>query len=112
ARIVNGIIDIGAVEDRLFTITVWSGNNQSTPANTVFAAPLVVIVSSAAGEPVNGGVVMFAAPSSGASTAPATYSATIDSSRRASVTVTANNVAGSYIVGASARGAVAPAKFR
>ncbi len=59
--------DIGAFESRGFTISVTSGNSQTTPATTAFALPLQVTVASAYGEPVEGGVVTFTAPSSGAS---------------------------------------------
>jgi hypothetical protein len=56
-------------------------------------------------------VVTFTAPSSGASTSPAVKTATIGPSGQASVSVTANSVAGSYTVTASARGVATPARF-
>jgi hypothetical protein len=70
-----------------------------------------VTVTSAFGEPVQGGVVTFTAPSSGASTSPAVNTATIGSSGQASVSVTANSVAGGYTVTASASGVATPAQF-
>jgi len=106
ARIVNGKVDIGAFESRGFTMTVTSGNNQQTAISTAFAAPLVVTVSSAYGEPVAGGVVTYTAPASGAS---ATFpggsnTAAIDASGQASIAVAANSIPGSYTVSASAGG--------
>jgi hypothetical protein len=72
---------------------------------------LVVSVSSAFGEPVQGGVVTFTAPSSGASTAPAVKMATIGAKDQARVSVIADDVAGSYTVSATTRGATGTASF-
>ena len=47
----NDTVDIGAFESRGFTIRVISGNDQRTAVNTAFAAPLVVTLSAAGGEP-------------------------------------------------------------
>src|SRR5206468_4006542 len=66
-RIVNGTLDIGAFESRGFTMAIASGDNQSAIVNSTFAAPLGVTVSSAFGEPVQGGVVTFTAHATGAS---------------------------------------------
>jgi hypothetical protein len=105
-RIVGIAVDIGAFESRGFTIRVYSGNNQLAIVNTPFAAPLTVTVSSAVGEPVQGGVVAFAVQPSGAS-ASATFpgDAAIDASGHASVSAIANANAGTYQVFASAHGA-------
>jgi hypothetical protein len=67
ARQVNGTVDIGAFESRGFTLSVTGGSSQSAPILLAFGSPLVATVSSASSEPVVGGVVTFAAPSSGAS---------------------------------------------
>ena len=90
-----------------FTIRVISGNDQRTAVNTAFAAPLVVTLSSAYGEPVFGGVVTYTAPASGPS---ATFPgggdrAFIDDNGQASIAVAANKVTGGYNVSASATGA-------
>ncbi|WP_338874748.1 putative Ig domain-containing protein [Spirosoma sp. SC4-14] len=99
-----GATDIGSFESRGFTMGVTSGNNQSTVVNTAFANPLVVSVSSSNSEPVDGGVVSFAAPASGAS-ASLSSTATI-SGGQASVNATANGtIGGPYSVTASAQGA-------
>ena len=100
SRIVNGTVDIGAVESQGYTLTVTGGNSQTTNATTAFASPLAVSVTPInASEPVNGGVVTFAAPGSGASLTPSTTSATI-AGGSASVTATANNTVGTFNVSA------------
>ena len=55
----------------LFAVAVaaalFAGNNQSTLPSTAFAAPLAVSVAPVAvGEPVDGGLVTFTPPGSGA----------------------------------------------
>lgn len=45
-----------------FSITVVSGNNQSTPVNGLFAQPLVIKVTNGRGQPVFGATVTFAGP--------------------------------------------------
>jgi predicted outer membrane repeat protein len=113
-RIMSGFVDIGAFESRGFTISVSSGSGQSAQINTAFAAPLVVSVASAFGEPVQGGVVMFAPPNSGAScTFPGrSSSASIDAAGLASIKVAANTIAGGpYIVRATVIGVFGRANF-
>ena len=63
-RQVNSAVDMGAFESRTFTMTATSGTPQSRPVNTTFA-PLVVTISSAAGDPVAGGSIIFSAPTTG-----------------------------------------------
>src|SRR6185503_645674 len=67
ARIVNTTVDIGAFESRGFTIAATSGSGQSRSVNLTFPSPLVATVSSGFGEPVAGGLVLFAFPLSGPS---------------------------------------------
>jgi hypothetical protein len=99
-------VDIGAFESRGFVLSVAGGNNQQARVNTLFAAPLSVTVSSPFGEPVQGGVVTFAVPPSGASaTFPAANTSTLDASGHAAVSVRANTITGTYAITASARGA-------
>jgi hypothetical protein len=69
---------------------------------TSFAAPLVVQVASAFGEPVAGGRVTFTAPTTGASAVVNPNPATIGADGRASVNAVANGLAGSYVVTAQA----------
>jgi hypothetical protein len=96
--------DIGAFESRGFTLTIVSWNNQSTPAGSAFATPLVVAVASPFGEPVGGGRVTFSAPTSGPSLFPTSHVATIGADGRAAVTPTANSLGGTYVVVAGASG--------
>ncbi len=102
--------DIGAFESRGFTFGTPAGTPQSTPFSTPFATPLGVTVISAYGEPVNGGLITFTAPSSGASITASSSQATI-AGGAASLNVTANGTIGSYQVTASASGIVLPAIF-
>jgi hypothetical protein len=103
-RVSNGAVDIGAFESRGFSMTITGGNNQRAIVNTAFATPLSVQVSSRYGEPVQGGVVTFRAPDSGAG---ATFSTPplLSAAGQTSVSVTANGAAGSYTVSAVANGA-------
>ena len=106
-RIVNGTVDIGAFESQGFTIAVAGGNNQETTVNTDFPVPLAVMVTSADGAPVQGGVVTFSAPGAGSS---ATFGgggnrASIGASGQASLAVAANTIAGDFTITASASGA-------
>jgi hypothetical protein len=104
-RIVNGTVDIGAFESSGFVLSGTGGNNQQTTVNTPFAGPLSVQVSSSFGEPVQGGVVTFTAPASGASALfPAGTQATLNASGLASAPVFANSTVGSYTVTAAANG--------
>jgi len=107
ARIVSGRLDIGAFESRGFTISVASGDNQTTVNRSAFPAPLVVTVRSPAGDPVEGGVVTFNAPSTGPSAtfAGGSNTAAINASGQAKIAVTANGAAGGYALGATASGA-------
>ena len=71
---------------------------------TAFPAPLVVTVTANNPiEPVAGGLVTFTPPASGASAILSGSPATISATGTASVTATANGIAGSYTVSATAR---------
>ena len=88
---------------QIASITASGGTPQSTAVGTTFAALLEVTVRDTAGRPVSNAFVSFSAPSAGAT-------ATLSSSGRtrvatnasgvARVTATANNIVGSYTVGA------------
>jgi predicted outer membrane repeat protein len=97
--------DIGAFESHGFTLAITGGDHQATSINTAFANPLALSVGSAYGEPVNGGVVTFAGPGTGASINPnANITATVSGGNIAQ-NVTSNGIAGSYQVTANANGA-------
>jgi parallel beta-helix repeat protein len=106
-----GTTDMGAVESQGYTLTATGGTPQTAVAGMAFASPLVVAVSTNyANDPVNGGVVTFTAPASGASAALSSSSPTI-ASGSASVTATSNGTLGAYTVTATASGAPAAVSF-
>jgi hypothetical protein len=98
--------DIGAFESRGFTLGVAGGNNQVTLVNTAFAEPLAVtLTSNAGGEPVDGGLVTFSAPTSGPSVTFAPAVSVPVESGLAALSVTANSMPGdAYSVTVGARG--------
>ena len=66
-RTVNGKVDIGAVESQGYAFTA-SGTPQNAFTGTAFAQPLKVTVTpDYANDPVNGGIITIAAPTSGPS---------------------------------------------
>jgi subtilisin family serine protease len=98
------------------SITATAGTPQSTGLNSAFASPLMVKVSDAGGMPLNGVAVTFMAPSSGASGTFAGGGNTVTVMTNAagvatSTTLTANAIAGSYLVKATVAGLSAPASF-
>ncbi len=100
--------DIGAFQSQGFTIAkppTGSGNNQTGPSLAAFPNPLVTTVTSAAGDPVAGGLVAFTAPGTNASAIFDQNPATIAADGTARVTATANGTRGSYSVGANIVGA-------
>ena len=122
ARPVNANCDIGAVESRGFVFSNPTGSGQSTTNGSAFPTALGVTVTGniATGsirEPVDGGVVSFTGPVSGASIAPNPTTATIPSAGAisdgvASASVTANSTAGGpYTVTASASGTTGTATY-
>ena len=104
-------VDAGAYESRGFTLAISGGSGQSATVNTAFVNPLsAALAANAPGEPVDGGRVSFAAPSSGASANLAPNPATITAGV-ASTTATANGTVGSYAVAASSAGTPGPVSF-
>ncbi|MFO0960935.1 MAG: choice-of-anchor Q domain-containing protein, partial [Isosphaeraceae bacterium] len=101
-----GGTDIGAFESQGFTFRPLAGSTpQSTPVGTAFANPLgVTVTANNPVEPVDGGVVKFSAPASGASAILSATDAVI-AGGVAALTATANGVGGSYNVAANAAGA-------
>jgi fibronectin-binding autotransporter adhesin len=99
----TGHTDIGAFQSQGFSLALTSGSGQTTAPNATFGSPLVVTVSSTHGEPVQNGVVTFTGPG-GAGIQNSPLAGTIAATKQASVTPTANGVAGSYSVIATAAG--------
>ena len=85
-------------------LTVVSGNDQSATVGTAFAAPIVVEVDDAFGNPVAGADVTFTAPGSDP-TASLSTPAVTGANGQTSVTATAGMVAGAYSVTVTAPGA-------
>jgi hypothetical protein len=93
---------------QIASIAATGGTPQSTAVGTPFTAPLEVTVRDSAGRPVSNVAVFFSAPSSDRATAALSDTlsrggsrVTTNASGMARVTATANNIVGSYTVGAS-----------
>ncbi len=98
-----GACDMGAFESRGFAFGMPAGTPQITDISTTFTVPLAVSVTSAFGEPVDGGLVTFHTPATGASasllpTSPLAITGGI------TTTATANGIGGGYVISASASG--------
>jgi hypothetical protein len=96
--------DIGAFETQGFKIVIIAGDPQSTRVNTAFAQTLQIsITAKGAGEPVNGGTILFDVPSSGAS-ASITPNPVPIVNGQAGAMATANGQRGAYTVAPWTRG--------
>jgi len=84
--------------------SISGGSPQSAQVQVGFSAALGVLVTDASGNPVPGLTVTFTAPNSGAGATFSAATAVTNTSGIASVTATANTVAGGYVVTASAIG--------
>lgn len=114
-----GACDIGAYEypssvGSASKLVLAGGDNQRTPPLTPFPNPLAVAVLDAAGSPVGGVNVAFAAPSTGVSGTfsggGTSTSVTSGQDGVVSVAFTANDQLGSYVVDAEVSG-LAPVHF-
>ena len=101
---VSGACDIGAFESRGFTFGAPHGSPQAATINTTFATPLSVQVASSYAEPVNGGVISFTTPGSGASASLSPMSPLTVSGGAVTTTASANGIIGTYVISASAKG--------
>jgi len=88
-----------------------TGTPQAATVNTAFSASLVVKVTDTQGDPLQGITVTFAAPGSGASAVLSAPTVITDVTGIASVTGTANAIAGRYAVVASVNGLAQTASF-
>jgi hypothetical protein len=109
----SGHVDIGAFQSGGFTLTLVVG---STPQKAVigktFAAHLAVIVTANNPvEPVNGGIISFAAVPVGGSSANLSSPTATIANGVAGVSATANNVPGRYTVTATAAGVGSSVSF-
>jgi predicted outer membrane repeat protein len=105
--------DLGAFESRGFALSLVSGSGQQTTTGSPFAAPLVVQLSALdSGVQVGAGhVITVTAPASGRSLSTTLLTATTDLSGTASLGVTANGLAGSYVVSATTPAVSQPVSF-
>ena len=86
------------------TISIVSGDAQSTVVNAAFAAPFVAALSDAFGNPVAGATLAFAAPATAPSATLSTPAVT-NATGQTSVTGTARTKTGSFPITVSASGA-------
>ena len=82
-------------------IASTGGTPQSAAVGQPFAQALAVRVTDADGNPIAGASVQYTVPSSGASAVLSAASAVTDSNGDASVSATANSIAGGYVVDAA-----------
>ncbi|MDX1981068.1 MAG: hypothetical protein SFV51_12425, partial [Bryobacteraceae bacterium] len=104
----------GATGGQPASIATVSGTPQSANVNTQFGSPLVALVRDAGNNPVNGAMVTFTAPASGASgtfAGNAITAVTNASGLATSAAFFANGTVGSYMVAASVAGVATPANF-
>jgi CSLREA domain-containing protein len=93
------------------TLTIAGGSNQSTLINTAFGTALLVSVRDSGNNPVQGAVVTFVPPGSGAGANLSSTTCTTNAAGQCQVTATANGVPGSYVVSASVPGVATPVQF-
>lgn len=100
--------DMGAFESQGFTLAKTGGDNQAAAINTSFPAALSLAVTATnPGEPVNGGIVTFTPPVTGAGlTVTTPFNATIAGGAVSSPTVKANGTTGSFTIDAATAGVV------
>src|SRR5690625_4217678 len=102
------ILDIHFEQNDADGLAVQGGDGQDVPVLDDFSQALEVRVADTGDVPLEGITVNFAAPSSGASAELSSSSAVTDASGIASITATANEVAGSYEVEASVDSSTPP----
>ncbi|MGA1369859.1 MAG: choice-of-anchor Q domain-containing protein, partial [Blastocatellia bacterium] len=112
-----GASDAGAFESAGFSLAVAGGAGQVAPLGSTFAQPLTVVVTPlSAGEPVNGGRVLFVAPDPGAGgvatiAGPTSIEGPIGGGIGSTGPIVAGTVEGGYQVVAGTRGAIGTALF-
>lgn len=92
-------------------VAVYNGSNQTARPGASFAHALNVLVTDPGGLPLAGVEVDFSAPSTGASAQLSSATAQTNGAGIASVTATANQTAGSYVVQGTVTGVATPASF-
>src|SRR5262249_48014740 len=92
-------------------IAPGGGTPQGVIVNASLSAPLTVNVVDALGDPVANAAVAFTAPATGASAQLSAAAVLTDVNGSASVSGTANGIAGPYVILATVGGVTAPAVF-
>ncbi|MFN8446385.1 MAG: choice-of-anchor Q domain-containing protein, partial [Caldilineaceae bacterium] len=108
-----GNCDVGAVEWQGYQLASNNGDEQHAGILNDFAQPLQVTLNALeSGDSVpSGSVITFSAPISGASLSNSSLTAATDGSQRANLSVTANDVIGTYLVTATSRYVTTPVTF-
>jgi len=88
-------------------LSTYAGTPQNTAVGYTFSVPLSVLVTDGWGNPRSGVVVTFIPPASGATAVLPSGTASTNGSGIATITATANNVAGTYTVSAGVGGVTA-----
>lgn len=97
-------ITVTNIPDVPDSLAVVGGSNQSTDINTAFNVPLSVRVSDQFGNAIAGEPVTFAAPTTGPSGLLTSTLANTDALGESAISVTANSLAGNYVVSATNNG--------
>jgi hypothetical protein len=105
ARVIGGLMDIGAVEFQGMSLAATAGTPQTAQINQAFSVPLQVTASeNVSNVPLPGVTVDYTPPASAAGATFSSLYATTGVNGQASVTATANGITGSYSVNAFAPG--------
>jgi len=105
ARVIGGLMDIGAVEFQGMSLAATAGTPQTAQIDQAFAVPLQVTASENVSDaPLPGVEVDYTPPTSGAGATFSSIYANTGANGQASVTATANGITGSYSVNAFAPG--------
>ena len=96
--------------DVAYSLKPIQGDGQSAPVGATFPVPLTVQLLDGWNNPIVGASVTFSAPDSGASADLSASEVQTDAAGIAAVTVSANRVAGSYVVDATVSG-MQPVQF-
>jgi 5-hydroxyisourate hydrolase-like protein (transthyretin family) len=107
----NATLDSVALDPSSGSVIAVDATPQNATVGEPFANPLQVQVLDLNGDPMSGVTVTFAAPADGASAVLSDTQVMTDGNGFASITATANNLAGTYTVSASVEGVDTPASF-
>ncbi|MGH8172940.1 MAG: Ig-like domain-containing protein, partial [Rhodanobacteraceae bacterium] len=107
----NATLDSVAIDPASGSVIAVDATPQSATVGQPFDNPLEVQVLDMNGDPMSGVTVVFSAPADGASAVLSDTEVETDGNGFASITATANTIAGTYTVSASVEGVDTPASF-